>query len=547
MTGWKRMLWFFFIVLSFAATLAVCFYGSVDAMPEWKNVIWKDDGGTEYLFLPSWYGIDTEAVVSSGWKLRMDIDDVAVGDDVQILCASNFPTVQITTESGGMDNFRKGKEIRENGTISLIDVDGSVLFQGELGEIRARGNVTFNMEKQSFQFKLQKTENLLGMGTSQTWLLLADFLDETGLRNAIALDMAAAAGMEYVTQWRAVNLYCNSVYWGCYLLTEKVEVGRNRVDIVKGFLLERELPERFEEEQGFISEKGDCYVQHYPENGSGVEKAAALINAFEAAVWEADGKNPQTGTYYVEYIDLDSFVKKYILEEILLNYDAGVTSAYYYIDENDIIFAGPPWDYDAAIGNCYVNEMIQDPETLALGKQHADGTGLYEALWSHADFRERVAEIYEVDFRPHLEKLLKEGLDDYEAYFSASWFMNSVRWKDSGNPNRYYKNYENEIRYLKYFLDRREKFLDKVWLGKENAADRSALWKTGEMHQIIYAVDGEVWRLDEVEDGTLLEELPYPEEYEEYEIKWRKDETELEFVFNRPLFEDEILILEMRY
>lgn len=487
--------------------------------------VWEDAWGVKYLFLPPW-------------------DEQTDVENVNVLYSAHVPSVEITTESGGMENFKVSKAVKESGTIEIVGENGAVSYSGKIAEIRSRGNVTFCMEKQPYQFKLEKPADLLGMGTAKTWLLVADFVDESGIRNVIALDMAERAGMEYVPEWRAVDLYCNGTYWGSYLMMEKIEVSANRMDIWNGFLLERDLEERWQQEEyGFISDDGDHYVQHYPKGGKGIGNAAQLMNRFEAAVKQPDGKNPETGGYYAEYIDLDSFVKKFILEEILLNYDAGATSAYYYIDEEGTIFAGPPWDYDAAMGNSYLNEQIQNPEVLALGRQHPEGTMLYEYLWSHEDFRRRVAEIYEADFRPFIEELLDGGINDYTDYFLSTWFMNYIRWRYSVNPDKYYENYVNDLRYLKYFFDRRERFLDSIWLSNETQEDRSWLWKSGETHRITYEVDGEVWKIDEVEDGFLPENLPCPEGYEGLDIVWKKKGNELEISRYKPVFEDVTWIL----
>lgn len=520
MKNWKRAVWAAVLILSVLG-LEWLLTGKMETTASERDYeVWEDAWGVKYLFLPPW-------------------DQQTEVENVNVLYSANVPSVEITTESGGMENFKVSKEVKESGTIDIVDEDGDLLYSGRLAEIRARGNVTFCMDKQPYQFKLEKPADLLEMGIAKTWLLIADFVDESGIRNAIAFDMAEHAGMAYVPEWRAVDLYCNGVYWGSYLLMEKIEVGTNRMDIPNGFLLERDLEERWQQEEyGFISANGDHYVQHYPKNGRGIEWAQQLVDQFEMAVRQPDGKNPETGVYYTEYIDLDSFVKKYVLEEILLNYDAGVTSAYYYIDADGRIYAGPPWDYDAAMGNCNLNELVRNPETLALARQHPQGTMLYEYLWSHEDFRKRVSEVYEADFRPFIEELLDGGIDGYTDYFLSTWFMNHIRWRYSINPDKYYENYVNDIRYLKYFFDRRERFLDKAWLQYEDGEDRSWLWRSGEMHQIVYEVDGEIWKVEEVEDGTLLESFPCPEEYEGQNVVWKKKGNELDVSLDKPIFED---------
>ena len=530
MKSFDRIVWMFLLLLSLG--LASVFFLKENDLMETTFPIspWTDADGINWIFLPSWYqAADFEPE---------DPQTVAV-------TSANLPTIVITTEGGSMDHFLEDKTVRESGTMEVWDEDGTVSWAGKLKEIRSRGNTTLGQAKQAFQIKIEKDFGLLGMESGSTWVLLANAFDDSGIRNMIALDMARRAGMQYVSQWRCVDLYCNGIYWGNYLLTEKVEVGKGRVETSGGFLIEREFPDRIEEiEDGFVTGEGDCYIQHFPQEGKGMERIQALVEDFEQAVKQKDGRHPQTGRYYAEYIDLDSFARKYILEEILLNVDGGASSAYYYTKGEQRLFAGPPWDYDLAMGNCLdQKESVMDPRNIVFGRQQGEmGTRIYEYLWQHTDFQKEVRDLYASQFRPFLDELLTEGIDRYVELIRPSWSMNKIRWKDVENWNRYYKDYQTEYRYLKFFFDARKKTLDREWLGILEDKDYSGLWKTPETHQVIYAIDGEAWKIDEVADGTLLESFPIPPGYDEKEMEWIRDETDRPVSLGRPILEDEIFV-----
>ena len=66
----------------------------------------------------------------------------------------------------------------------------------------------------------------------------------------------------------------------------------------------------------------------------------------EKALYADDYVNPDTGKEIFEYLDLESFARKYLLEEVFLNMDMGVTSHYLYMDESGKLYEGPPWDLD---------------------------------------------------------------------------------------------------------------------------------------------------------------------------------------------------------
>ncbi|MBR3228930.1 CotH kinase family protein, partial [Candidatus Saccharibacteria bacterium] len=57
-------------------------------------------------------------------------------------------------------------------------------------EIKGRGNTTWLKEKKPYQIKLSHNVDLLNTGKSKKWVLLANSLDSTHLRNDIAMMLA---------------------------------------------------------------------------------------------------------------------------------------------------------------------------------------------------------------------------------------------------------------------------------------------------------------------------------------------------------------------
>ena len=112
-----------------------------------------------------------------------------------------------------------------------MDVDGTVLAMGELDTFKCHGNSTMQPDKKPFKIKLSKKESLLGMNKLSRWILLANQYDQTAIRNTVCLKLAAAAGLPYTPQCRAVDLYINGNYRGNYLLCEKIEIGKNMLPI----------------------------------------------------------------------------------------------------------------------------------------------------------------------------------------------------------------------------------------------------------------------------------------------------------------------------
>ena len=101
----------------------------------------------------------------------------------------------------------------------------------KLEYIRGRGNSTWELDKKPYKIKLDKGQNLLGMGKNKHWVLLANRLDQSLLRNRIISYLGTAFGMPYTPKMLPVELVINGEYYGSYLLAEQVRVDKNRVDI----------------------------------------------------------------------------------------------------------------------------------------------------------------------------------------------------------------------------------------------------------------------------------------------------------------------------
>ena len=97
--------------------------------------------------------------------------------------------------------------------------------------LHVRGNSTGSLKKKPFKVKLEKKTALLGMAEQKPWVLLANAIDSTLLRDQIVYGMAAELGAQTAMDSRQVTLIYNGEYEGVYQLCEHVRVGENRVDI----------------------------------------------------------------------------------------------------------------------------------------------------------------------------------------------------------------------------------------------------------------------------------------------------------------------------
>ena len=439
--------------------------------------------------------------------------------------SANLPALYITTESGTLDKIHAKKTNKEAGSLIFVTPEGEKAYDGALTHIKMRGNSSTTFKKKNYQIKLEDGANLMGMGKSRTWILTGNSRDKSLLRNQISLDMAMYAGLSYTPEHISAEVYINNQYMGLYLFSEKVMIDDDRVaitdleamnenlngnveeaamvgpkkatkgqfkayqlakepeDITGGYLIEFEsYPSRFKEEaSAYHTTRAMTLVIKSPEYASvaQMEYISAFMQGFENAIFSKTGVDPDSGKHYAEFVDMQSLVNKYMIEEISKNYDGNNSSMFFYKpadSQSPLAFAGPVWDYDSAYGSYAQERNKRVLEGDGFWINNASGKSYWwPALYKQADFKAAVKEQYRLTFKPALEILLGlreaptnglRSLDDYAKSIEASAAMNLVRWPALKNPSTVAKTghtFEMNIDYLREFLQERYEFLNKEW------------------------------------------------------------------------------------
>ena len=494
--------------------------------------------GEYYVFLPA-YAQQAEVTVRTnpGYEMRIgnrvltdgtdcsqfplgqrldlfyDTADHEPDNAVTFLQAEHVGTVFIDVHSGSMDYIHREKGNREGGSIRVYDGDGRLWHTGDLESVRGRGNATWLWEKKPYSLTLDSPADLLGMGEAEEWILLSNAPDPSHLRNKIAYDLAAEVGLAYSPECQWVDLYLNGEYAGLYLLTERNEIHPQRISVgAENFLVSMELEERLQKQKyPYIkTERGTVLRIHQSDLlHSSIRQ---IWESAENAIFAEDGKDPVTEKAWTELIDLDSWAKKYLLEEILGNYDAGSVSQYFYYDKaSGKIQAGPVWDMDTSMGGDF---WIGRPNEILAGREHlwtAEDSPLFHALLQKEVFRERIAELFREVYQPAVDRLCREKLDDYAMQTAASAQMNRERWPDiSPKPN------PEEIR--SYLTDRMA-FLE-TYLGNPEAYVTVHAW-----------IPGNIWFCWALLPGECLEKPDDDQQYLWYDLA-----TDMPFDFDTPVF-----------
>lgn len=144
---------------------------------------------------------------------------------------SKLPVVYVNTEGGAAITSK------ENYINSSVKIQGNeeynssntILYDGN-AEIRGRGNTTWGYAKKPYKLKLENKTDIFGFGANKHWVLLANYTDESHMRNKLAYDLSGAMGMPFM-QSIPVDLVLNGEYQGTYQFCEQVKISKARVNI----------------------------------------------------------------------------------------------------------------------------------------------------------------------------------------------------------------------------------------------------------------------------------------------------------------------------
>lgn len=280
-----------------------------------------------------------------------------------------------------------------------LEDESSTIVSGDM-EIRGRGNSTWQWPKKPYRIKLAASTAILDMPASKHWILLANYADKTLMRNDLAFTLSGLMGFEYTVKHRYVELYINEQYDGVYQITEQIRLAQNRIDIEElkgtdeeltdttgGYLIELD----FRMATNFCINDADGTNVANSEtclDGVNLERADTFcvesahgmspmclkdpddlqdplkvgqkdyignyLAEMETALFSTDFADPILG--YGAYLDVDSVVNYYLINEFFKNVDGGSTSFFMYKKRDGKLFFGPIWDFDLAMGSNYFVE-----------------------------------------------------------------------------------------------------------------------------------------------------------------------------------------------
>lgn len=272
------------------------------------------------------------------------------GDDSQLYQITNLPTVVINTYNA-QDIVSKEYEITS--TVYIISDGGKTLLCDEETGVKGRGNASWGFPKKPYRLKFSSKRSPLGAPAKEKkWTLINNYGDKTLMRNILAFETSRRLGLSYTPFCHPVDVILNGEYKGCYQLCDQVEAAANRVEAKDGYLIEIDAYANGEACYFYSSNKTPVTIKHPDEDDITKEQKEFITNYFnqmENAVFSSDHADPEKG--YRQYLDLDSFLRLFLVGEFAGNTDT-YWSVYMYKDAgNGKLYCGPAWDYDLAFEN----------------------------------------------------------------------------------------------------------------------------------------------------------------------------------------------------
>ncbi|NDW19693.1 T9SS C-terminal target domain-containing protein [Dysgonomonas sp. 216] len=386
---------------------------------------------------------------------------------------TNIPTFYINTDGGVAIT---SKENYVTGTLTVKSSDETEVLDNVVTEIRGRGNSTWNMPKKPYRIKLDKKTHLLGLpAKAKNWVLLANYVDKTLIRNAVALKISTLVGLEFSPSARFVDVVLNGEYQGNYMVSDQVQVaGSYRVpieeqaldavalpDISGGYLLEID-GFAASEPVWFTTPQGLKITVKYPKddeiNNAQLNYITTYVHDFENILFSSNYADPENG--YRAFVDTTTLVNWYIACELTGNSDSFWSTYIYKKHMDDKLYFGPMWDYDIAFNN----DNRLDDATTKLMRDYAHNPRTWvQRFWTDDWFITAVNKRWKELVAAGIEEALLEYIDETASLIDESQKRNFNKWNIL--PWRVYKetflfySYAEGVDYLKSYVSSRIDFL----------------------------------------------------------------------------------------
>jgi len=302
--------------------------------------------------------------------------------NAQVFTSSNLPIIIISTNNVPIPN-----EPKIPGTMKIIDngpgqinhiTDPGNVYNGKIG-IEIRGSYSASLPQKPYSVETRDINeadsvvSLFGWPEESDWVLLANYNDKVFMRNVLAFKLFNETG-HYASRTRYAEVTVNGQYQGIYIFGEKIKRDDGRVNISKldpdentgepltgGYIFKIDYWDNTNSWKSPYHPIGHSgfdvhFVYYYPKpeeiSEQQHEYLKNYVTTFESALYSPLFHDTTAG--YYPYINMQSFIDYFIINELARNNDGFKKSFYFFKDrdgKDKRINCGPVWDFDWAWKN----------------------------------------------------------------------------------------------------------------------------------------------------------------------------------------------------
>ena len=363
---------------------------------------------------------------------------------------TNLPTVSIHTEAG----YDPKDKVTELPSFITITYDGGTRIQEYPITARGRGNASWGFPKKPWRIKFAdgKSHHMLRGSSMESpakakkWTLINNYGDKTLMRNCLAFEVSKRLDALYSPWCQPVDVIMNGEYKGCYQLTDQVSVDAHRVPITEmtpdditepgvtgGYLIEVDAYAS-QESSWFNSNRGNPVTIKHPGDDKIVTQQSNYIrnhfNLMESSVFASNYTDPEEG--FRKYLDVESFIKHFIIGEFSGNMDTYWSTYMYKEREEDQFHVSPCWDFDLAFDNDQRIYPVNGRSDWAYKGGSAAGNmkSFVSRILSDSGADQLLRQIWASNRREGYldEKTLVAYVDSMAEEMEASANLNFIRW-----------------------------------------------------------------------------------------------------------------------
>lgn len=450
---------------------------------------------------------------------------------------SIFPVLYIESDTNYYDVDRE--YVTVDFSLTGGDYESSQLYDG-VAEIKLRGNSTAGLDKRPFKVKLDKKTDIFEMGKNKHWVLLADAIDVSLVRNMLLQELAGNLGLDHMDS-KLVSLMYNGEYYGVYELSEHVRVDDTRIDIYDwedaiedketnlpdytgGVLMEMDFYAFWEEQPpNLLTAYSLPIYTNTPEDTAGLGQLVSYmreyVQAMEYALHSTDFiyENKDThyavddqgmfdwwtfertgvtykeqdfysdnydGWHYTQFVDLDSAINNMLVCEVSLNWDSMKNSFFMYKDIDGKIIFGPTWDFDWAWGNS-MGQDTNAPETWQTTNEWFANEQYYQTVqWNRLFIRDpyfivRLYERYHEVRDDYIAPIVTDKVAELKEANHVAGLANVKRWNGAFSATAG-QNYDQQFRHIQTFLNKRLAWLDEQFASVDTLIDSLGYYVTSD-------------------------------------------------------------------